>query len=243
MMSLITLFRAQTLDPSWRFFMTEQIIKLTAEDGHVFEAFRVSPNNPRGGLVLLQEIFGMTEQLKSLARVWASAGYDTILPAMYDRLNPGCVLPFNQTEEAMSMMQRLENDQVLLDVRAAVAEVESGKGVSLMGFCWGGGTAARLANEIDLKGIISYYGTRLADNTANGAQCATLFHFGETDTHSPPELIHTVKQNIPEAQTHIYQAGHAFANDARPEYFDKDATLRAGKRSLNFLNQVHGYLE
>jgi carboxymethylenebutenolidase len=70
--------------------MSEQMIKVTSEDGHIFDAFRATPEYSTGGLVILQEIFGMTELLKSVARAWAADGYDTILPAMYDRIKPGC---------------------------------------------------------------------------------------------------------------------------------------------------------
>ena len=220
--------------------MPEQMIKVSAEDGHTFDAFRATPDNPKGGLVILQEIFGMTEQLKSVTRAWAADGYDTILPAMYDRIKPNCVLPFNDMEGAQGMMKQFEPDSVLKDIRAAAYAVDSGNGVSLLGFCWGGGAAARMAGLLDLKGAISYYGTMLADNTAFGANCATLFHFGESDQHSPPEVIDRVKQNIPDAECYIYDAGHAFANDARPNLYVDDATKLARDCSLEFLNRVHG---
>ena len=63
--------------------MLEKMIKITAEDEHVFDAFQVTPQgNVKGGLVVLQEIFGMTEQLKNVTRFWAEQGYNTLLPAM-----------------------------------------------------------------------------------------------------------------------------------------------------------------
>lgn len=220
--------------------MPEQMIKVSTEDGHSFDAFRATPDNPRGGLVILQEIFGMTEQLKSVTRAWAADGYDTILPAMYDRIKPNCVLSFDDMEGAQGMKNQLDPDSVVKDVRAAVANVEGGNGVSLLGFCWGGGVAACMAGLLDLKGAISYYGTMLANNSANGANCATLFHFGESDQHSPPAVIDSVKQNIPDAECYIYDAGHAFANDARANFYVEDATKLARQRSLEFLNRVHG---
>ena len=220
--------------------MSEQMIKVTAEDGHTFDAFRATADNPKGGLVILQEIFGMTEQLKSVTRAWAADGYDTILPAMYDRIKPNSVLSFDDMEGAREMMKQFDPGSVLKDIRAAASSVDSGNGVSLLGFCWGGGAAARMASILDLKGAISYYGTMLANNAANGANCATLFHFGESDQHSPPDVIDGVKQNIPDAECYVYDAGHAFANDARPNFYVKDATKLARERSLEFLNRVHG---
>ncbi|HUV21533.1 MAG TPA: dienelactone hydrolase family protein [Gammaproteobacteria bacterium] len=219
--------------------MSEQMLKVNAEDGHIFDAFRATPDHPKGGLVILQEIFGMTEQLKSVARTWAADGYDTILPAMYDRIKPNSVVAFDDMETAQQMMKQFDPDSVLKDIRAAAAAVDGNNGVSLLGFCWGGGVAARMASELDVKGIVSYYGTMLTTNTANGANCATLFHFGESDQHSPPDIINKVKQNIPGALCYVYATGHAFANDARPDFFDHNATRLARRRSLEFLNRVH----
>jgi len=215
------------------------MIKLTAEDGHRFNALRATPKNPKGGLVILQEIFGMTEQLKSVTRAWCADGYDSILPAMYDRIKPDTVISFDDMEGAQAMMKQFDPDSVVQDIRAAVSAVDRGKGVSLIGFCWGGGTATRMASILDLTATISYYGTRLTDNSANGAKCATLFHFGKSDQHASPEVIESVKQNIPDAECYVYDAGHAFANDARPAFHVEDAAKLARTRSLNFLNRVH----
>lgn len=221
--------------------MSEQMIKVTAEDGHTFDAFRATPEGEsKGGLVVLQEIFGMTEQLKNVTRAWAADGYDTILPAMYDRIKPETVISFDDMEGAQGMAKQFDPATVLQDIAAAVAAVDNDKGVSIVGFCWGGGAAARMAGLLDLKGAISYYGTMLADNAAGGAKCATLFHFGESDKHSPPEIIDGVRENIPDAESYVYDAGHAFANDARPDFYVEPATVEARARTLEFLNRVHG---
>jgi len=221
--------------------MSEQMIKVTAEDGHSFDAFRVTPDGEiKGGLVVLQEIFGMTDQLKSVTRAWAEDGYDTILPAMYDRIKPNSVIAFDDMESAQGMMKQFDPDGVVADIRAAAAAVDGGKGVALMGFCWGGGAAARMSSILDLTSIVSFYGTALSNNAANGSNCASLFHFGETDQHSPPEIIEELKQNIPDAECHVYAAGHAFANDARPDFYVEDAAILARQRSVEFLDRVHG---
>ena len=220
--------------------MSESMIKLTAEDGHSFDAFRATPDKPKGGLVILQEIFGMTEQLKSVTRAWCADGYDSILPAMYDRIKPNTVISFDDMEGAQAMMKQFDPDGVVKDIRAAVSAVDQGKGVSLIGFCWGGGAATCMASILDLTATISYYGTWLADNSTNGANCATLFHFGENDQHSSPEVIEGVKQNIPDAECYVYDAGHAFANDARADFYVESAAKLARQRSLEFLNRVHG---
>jgi carboxymethylenebutenolidase len=129
-------------------------------------------------------------------------------------------------------------DKMGLDIAAAVRAVEGRGGVSVLGFCLGGGLALRAAAELDLAGAVSYYGTRLGAFLDKSPRCPMLFHFGGTDTHSPPEVIEAVKKAIPSAETHVYQAGHAFANDARTSYV-KDAAEAAHARTLEFLRKVH----
>ncbi|MDC0989356.1 dienelactone hydrolase family protein [Rhodospirillales bacterium] len=220
--------------------MLEEMVKITSEDGHIFDAFHAKPEGiEKGAVVILQEIFGMTEQLKNVARYWASQGYCSILPAMYDRIKASTVIPFSDMETAQGMMKQLDPDKVLYDIKSSVEYVENGRGVSLIGFCWGGGAAARMASLINIRGAVSYYGTMLTENTAGGAKCSTLFHFGENDPHSPTEIIELVKKNIPSAELFAYEAGHAFANDARPDFYFEAATLDARSRTLSFLDNLH----
>ena len=127
----------------------EETIKLTAADGHSFEAFHAAPKQPcKGGLVVLQEIFGLTDQLKSVVRSYAGDGYDTIFPCVYDRVSPGTVIPFNEPDRGRDLAYGLPLDKVMLDVAAAVQQVQNSHGVSVLGFCWGGGVIVRAAAEL-----------------------------------------------------------------------------------------------
>ncbi len=217
----------------------EETIKLTAADGHSFEAFHAAPKQPcKGGLVVLQEIFGLTDQLKSVVRSYAGDGYDTIFPCVYDRVSPGTVIPFNEPDRGRDLAYGLPLDKVMLDVAAAVQQVQNNHGVSVLGFCWGGGVIVRAAAELNLRGAIAFYGTRLPTYLSLKPKCALLFHFGKTDPNSTPEIIEQVRKAFPSAETHIYEAGHAFANDVRPAYVEAAAkTARA--RTLEFLGKHH----
>jgi carboxymethylenebutenolidase len=215
------------------------MIKLQAEDGFSFDAFECLPEGKaKGGLVIIQEIFGMTDQLKSVSRSYAADGFHVILPALFDRAEPGCVVPFDQAERGRDIMLSLDADKVLLDLAAAIERAGSARRVSVLGFCWGGGQAFWAACEFPLVSATSYYGTRLADMLDQTPRCPVLFHFGETDTHSPPDVIDAVRQAVPTAELHTYDAGHAFANDARPSYVPEAAEL-ARMRSIAFLNEYH----
>ena len=81
-----------------------------------------------GGLVILQEIFGVTEQLKSVARSHAAAGFDAIVPALFDRVSGSKVIPFDEPEEGIELAMRL-------DIDAARDHIDQGNGASVLGFC------------------------------------------------------------------------------------------------------------
>ena len=219
--------------------ITEGTTALTAADGFQLEAFRVTPaGTPRGGLVVLQEIFGITDQLKEVVRSYARDGYDTIIPALYDRVAPHTVVPFSDPNRGRDLAYGLPLDKVILDVAAAADRVRGPHGVSVLGFCWGGGVIVRAAADIDLRGAIAFYGTRLPTYLDCKPKCPLLFHFGSTDPNSTPEIIAQVRQAFPSAETHEYNAGHAFANDVRPTYV-AEAAQTARSRTLDFLARVH----
>ena len=217
----------------------EETIKLTAADGFSLEAFHAYPKQgSKGGLVILQEIFGLTDQLKSVVRKYAGDGYDTIFPCVYDRVAPGTVVPFSEPDRGRDLAYGLPLDKVMLDVGAAVAKVQNNHGVSVLGFCWGGGVIIRAAAELELRGAIAFYGTRLPTYLDLKPTCPLLFHFAKTDPNSTPEIIEQVRKAFPSAETYIYEAGHAFANEVRPTYNEAAATT-ARARTLEFLENRH----
>ncbi len=219
--------------------MTETTLKLKAADGFTFEAFRARPvGAPKGGLIVLQEIFGLTDQLKNVVRSYARDGYDTIFPCLYDRVAPGTVVPFGEPDRGRDLAYNLPLDKVMLDIAAAADWVNNPHGVSILGFCWGGGVIVRAAAELNLRGAIAFYGTRLPTYLDQKPKCPMLFHFARTDPNSTPEIIAQVLKAFPTAESHIYEAGHAFANDVRPAYVEAAAKL-ARERTIEFLGRQH----
>lgn len=218
----------------------EKTVKITASDGFTLDAFEVRANGEsRGGLVLLQEIFGVTDQMKDVARFFAEHGYDAIVPALFDRTAPDTVVQFTEPERGRQLAMGLDKSKVVLDVEAAMKQVDNAKGVSALGYCWGGGVLVRCAMELHLRGAIAYYGTALPTYLGRTPLCPLLFHFGATDPNSTPQIIETVKKALPSAETHVYEAGHAFANEQRPAVYVKAAADTANQRSVDFLDRVH----
>lgn len=209
---------------------------LAAADGHRLECWTAKPTGERkAGLVILQEIFGVTEQLKRLATRYAALGYEVAIPALFDRHQSGMVVPFDKAENGRELMLGLPLSDTLLDIDAAVHHIsQEGDCVAVMGFCWGGGLAVRAAQILNIDGAVAFYPTRLTEYLDRPLTAPVLAHFGLQDSHVPQDVISKVKAFMPEMQSYSYEAGHAFANDDRVEFVSSAANL-AHKRSEDFL--------
>lgn len=220
------------------------IIKIEAEDGHTLEAAVAGdPDTARGGVVVLQEIFGLNEHIRDLPRRFAEAGYYAVAPAMFDRAEPGVELDYNAAgkERGIALKNAVDAD-ALFDVSAAIRAAAAAGPVSVVGFCWGGSLAWRAATCLnDIVGAVSYYGGELPSKAGLVAHCPVLAHFGKRDQTIPMEGVKTfIKAQVdadPAVISHIYDADHGFNCDARSQ-FDASAAGVAWERTLAFLDRV-----
>jgi carboxymethylenebutenolidase len=210
---------------------------LTAADGHSFDCWMEPAQGPaRGGLVILQEIFGVTDQLKGVARRYAAQGLTVAIPALFDRQKRGAVFAFDQGAAGRELMMSSKLDETMLDVAAAVAALKAGDGkVAVMGFCWGGGLAIRATQVTEADCGVAFYGTRINLYLDKPLERPVLGHFGLKDDHTPPELLEAARTALPRLEVHMYDAGHAFANDARPAAYNQAEAELAHDRSADFL--------
>jgi carboxymethylenebutenolidase len=216
--------------------------ELIAADGHRPGCWmEPAEGHANGGLVILQEIFGVTDQLKSVATRYARAGYDTAIPALFDRREKGAVIPYEEAARGRDMAMGTLPDEALMDIAAAVATLgERGGPVAVMGFCWGGGLALRAAQKLRISGAVVFYGTRLQQYLDHPLKAPVQAHFGREDDHTPEKVVAELQDHLPEVEVHWYDAGHAFANDARPDSFNGAAAEAAHGRALEFLHRQMG---
>src|SRR3984893_15265456 len=117
-------------------------IKLKAQDGHELGAYVARPQGEAiGALVLVQEIYGVNAHIRSVADGYAKDGFVVVVPAIFDRFEPGLELMYEGADQkrAMELYPKLNPDVTLLDVAAAYGEAEkSGKGVGVVWHCYGG---------------------------------------------------------------------------------------------------------
>lgn len=218
-------------------------IELAAADGKRIGAWRADPpGKPRGGLVVVQEIFGVNSHIRAVCDGYAAEGYLAIAPALFDRIRPGIDLGYTNEDIASGrdFKARSRIEPALADVAAArdVAS-EAGK-VGIVGYCWGGYvtwmSAARLPG---FACAIPYYGGGMLEAVGEEPRCPVLAHFGEKDAHIPVAGVRAFAKAHPQVTVEIYDANHGFNCDHRGSHDPESAAL-ARKRTLAFLHRHVG---
>ena len=210
-------------------------------DGFVFDAWRQTPEDARrGGLVVIQEIFGVTDGILDIAAGFSADGYETLCPSLFDRRAPGFVAGYDADGVARgrALSEATPWDEVAADLTAAVAALAPP--VFMVGYCWGG-TAAWLA-AARVKGVAAascYYGRRIPEIMAEPPLCPTILHFGRHDASIPPTTVEAIAAAYPDLPIHVYDAGHGFASDRRTDY-RADAARLARLRTLQLFAKSGG---
>lgn len=218
-----------------------QHINLSTPGDTTVAAYLAKPATaPRGGVVVIQEIFGVTPHIRSVADRLADAGYTAIAPSFFDRVEPGVELGYDQAgiNRGVALAAKLGVEGPVQDVtRAAQAIADAGK-VATIGFCWGGTIALLSAQRLGLPSV-SYYGGRNANYLDNPLKAPVMFHFGAKDTSITADTIDAHRKHYADMAVHVYPgAGHAFNRDVPgdPHYHAESAKL-AWDRTLAFLHE------
>jgi carboxymethylenebutenolidase len=214
--------------------MTDLIrIESAASDHFVFNAWRAAPTDARrGGLVVIQEIFGVTDHIREVAAGFAAQGYETLCPALFDRRAPSFTAGYDAEGVARgrALSEATPWDEVAGDLSAAVAALAPP--VFVVGYCWGG-TAAWLA-ACRVPGVAAasaYYGRRIPELLSETPRCPIILHFGRGDASIPMETVAEIGESHPDIPIHLYDAGHGFASDRGGDY-RPDAAELARLRTL-----------
>ena len=219
-----------------------ETITLTAADGHSLDAYRAGPADGPG-LVVIQEIFGVNSHMRSVADRFGAQGFNALAPALFDRVGKGIELGYEAPDiaEGREIRAKIETDDALQDVAAAVAKLGAGGGkVGVVGYCWGGSLAWAAATRLQgVAAAVSYYGGQVPDWADETPRCPVMFHFGETDASIPMDKVEIVRRKHPKIPLHVYPAGHGFSCDARGSYHAESAA-KALERTLAFLREHLG---
>jgi carboxymethylenebutenolidase len=223
---------------------------VTTHDGGRMPAFVARPHSGRGpGLLILQEIFGVTDYIKQRARDLADLGYIVLVPELYWRLGSEVVIPEDTQEglqQAFGYMQQLDAKQAVDDATAALEHLRAMNGTDgkagVVGFCMGGRLAYELAVAADPDVVVSYYGAGIGDQLDNAPDVTapTLFHFGDNDQYLPVGEARSIEQAFashPLCEVHMHAAaGHAFDNPS-PMWHHHAASEEAWPQTAAFLER------
>lgn len=219
-----------------------ETIKLTAADGHKFDAYIAQPSGkPRGGLVVIQEIFGVNNHMRKVADGYAADGYMCVTPALFDRVKPGIELGYgpNDISAGRDTRQKLALDDVLKDLKAAVGTAGSAGRVGAVGYCWGGSLAFLCATRLGVQAASGYYGGAIVPHKDEKPGCPTQLHFGERDKGIPLTDVEIIRKARPDVAIYIYPADHGFNCDERASYEPTSARI-ARERTLDLFRKNVG---
>lgn len=212
-------------------------IPLNADDDARIHAWHAVPARPNGlGLVVIQEIFGVTAHIRAVADGYAADGYQVLAPRVFDRIEQGVELRCDEAGMARGreLAGQLGFDAPLRDVRAAADWLlaQGCRAVGVVGYCWGGVVAFLAATRLGLPAV-SYYGRLVPQFLHERPQAPLLFHFGERDALIPNEVVEGIATRLPEVLLHRYPAGHAFNRLGDP-HGDPESAALARERTLAF---------
>lgn len=215
-------------------------VTLVAADGFQSAAYVSEPSGkPKGGIVVLQEIFGVNAHIRGVADGYAAEGYLAVAPSTFDRVERGVELGYAQVDMAQAKRLKVAAEALpppgaLQDVQAAIDYAARAGKVGIVGYCWGGLLAWRAAEMLrGLSAAVSYYGGGMTMGREPSRQPAvpTMAHFGDLDAHITVESVRAFTQAHPEVEVHRYAADHGFNCDQRSAY-NASAAATARERTL-----------
>ena len=213
------------------------IIELMASDGHLLSAYLAETVGiPRGGIVVVQDAYGLGDYVKSVCDSYAREGYFTIAPAIYDRQERNAIFDHSDVSKRRARLLRsnLSWDNLMLDLEAARRHVSIFGNVGIIGFCVGGSAAWLSACHLEFSCASAYYGKDISSWLDMSPKCPILLHFGDRDHLISIEDISGIQRKRPDLSVHLYPAGHGF--DAK----DPSSAFLARHRTLEMFRDLIG---
>jgi carboxymethylenebutenolidase len=217
--------------------MTDTVTLTSAVDGFAFTAAHAAPQGQRkGGVVVIQEIFGLDQYVLADVERWSALGFEVLAPSIFDRAVPGYVAGRapEDFQTGVAHVNAIGTAKMLSDIQACIDDLAPRGPVFAVGYCLGGSLVWLSAGKLTgLAAGSAYYGSMIAAHAELPLHAPVIVHLGRKDGHIPAD---TVKDKLAEAQpdvpVYIYEnSGHGFNNDGRPDSNPGDAEL-ARRRTL-----------
>lgn len=218
------------------------MITLKSGDGAEIETYHVKADGVRrGGLVLIMEIFGVTDHIKDLCDAFAERGYDVLSPQLYDRQVKDFKASYSPEDIKKSLDYRAANtyENAVLDTQMCIDRLraDGATKVFMTGYCYGGSVTWVSACRVKgLTAASSYYGGAIKDFISEKPTVPIICHFGSRDQSIPLDIVEKIKTAHPEVNVYVYDAEHGFNSDRRNNY-DRPSAELAVKRTLELFEQ------
>ena len=216
--------------------------QMKMSDGATIGVYHVAAQGKRiGGLVLIQEIFGVTEHIKELCDGYAADGFEVMSPALYDREEPGFQASYSPEDIQKAIkIARGEHpfDLSIADTQVVINALKDKGPVFITGYCYGGSVTWAAAGRCEgLAAASGYYGGNIGQMIDLMPKCPTILHFGEKDQGIPMETVEKIRAAHPDVKVYVYPAGHGFNSDRRTDY--DEASAKLGKERTLELFRAH----
>ncbi len=218
--------------------IADTLIDYSRPDGGSASGYWAAGTKTGPGLVVVQEWWGLTDQIKKIADQLAGQGYRVLVPDLYR----GTVA--TEASQAQTLMANLNwGDAVSQDIQGAVTYLTShgSPHVAVLGFCMGGAlTLLAAAGVSGLKAAVCFYGIPPAEAAdLSQIRIPVLAHFAQIDDWCTPELVDSLEETFQKGsvnyELHRYEAQHAFMNESRSEVYAPAAAETAWQRTTDFL--------
>jgi carboxymethylenebutenolidase len=219
-------------------------VDITASDGHTFAAYCAKPKGvPLGGLVVIQEFFGVNAHIRRVCEQYAEDGYLVVSPAIFDRVERNVELGYDQggMSKGRELRGKLDLDHCMFDIQAAIDAAGAAGNVAPVGYCWGGSLAYLAAARLQgLACAVGYYGAQIAGHCDETPRVPMLLHYAEVDEYIPQSDIEKVRRA--QSGVTIYQypgTEHGFNCDDR-RFYEPNSAAIARQRTLSFIQKYVG---
>ena len=228
-----------------------EMIELDTVDGPMATYVAHPDGEPLGGVVVVQEAFGLTGHIRGVAESLARAGFLAVAPALFHQCEPQ-VFGYEDYQSLGPVIMTMTAESIGVDVDAALAELDR-LGVpptrrAIIGFCFGGTVALATAARLPLAAAVTFYGGGLAEGrfglspgieTAAELQTPWLGLYGDLDAHIPIDDVEKLRlaargSGVETEVVRFADADHGFHCEERAS-FHAASSADAWQRTIGFL--------
>ena len=224
--------------------MKENNIKeFKSADNKIIPYYEIKPSNKtKNSVILVYEIFGMTDHIKNLSNKFANLGFLVNIPDIFSRIEKNVILKYDKEgfNKGIALKEKLGWELPVMDIVGLAALLKKNYKVSIIGFCYGGSLSwLSIQKSFIFDKAVCYYGSSIPEFLNLNINCPTIVHFGNKDVGIPIEAVKKVKDySITQKKSlKVYEyenADHGFNCEERKSY-DKIASDLAFERTINFI--------